>query len=71
MFEQDRLLTRQEAAERLNTSRGWLAKMAISGAGPKFLKLGRRCVRYRESDLTAWIESRIRTSTSDVGGNDQ
>lgn len=33
------------------------------GGGPRFVKLG-RSVRYRESDLDAFIESRLRASTS-------
>lgn len=33
------------------------------GGGPKFIKVG-RLVRYRKSDVDAWIESRSRANTS-------
>jgi hypothetical protein len=35
----------------------------VQGRGPKYIKVG-RLVRYRESDLDAWLEGRTRTSTS-------
>lgn len=33
------------------------------GVGPVFVKVG-RCVRYRVSDLDAYIEARLRSDTS-------
>lgn len=35
--------------------------------GPRFIRLSSRCIRYRRTDLKAWAETRIRTSTSDQG----
>ena len=35
----------------------------VQGVGPRYIKVG-RFVRYRQSDLDAWLESRTRTSTS-------
>lgn len=35
----------------------------VNGTGPRFIKIG-RLVRYDETDLDAWLESRIRTSTT-------
>lgn len=35
----------------------------VRGGGPAFIKVG-RLVRYRQSDLDAWIESRRHESTS-------
>ena len=37
----------------------------LTGEGPKFLKLG-GAVRYRQQDVDAWLESKIRNSTSEV-----
>lgn len=34
------------------------------GGGPRFIRVG-RLIRYRKSDLDAWLESRVRTSTSE------
>ena len=53
----------REAAGRLGLATSTLAKLRLSGAGPKYLKLG-RAVRYRISDLTEWQDRRIRLSTS-------
>jgi hypothetical protein len=44
-----------------------LAKDRLSGCGPKFVKLSARAVGYRVEDLDAWVERRVRSSTSDDG----
>ena len=36
-------------------SESFLAKARMNGDGPRYLKLG-RAVRYRESDLVAWLK---------------
>lgn len=56
-------LNTQAAAQRLGLSESTLEKMRVHGRGPLFLKLG-RAVRYRESDLQAWILERLVQSTS-------
>ena len=43
-----------------------LQKWRVEGRGPRFLKVGRR-VFYRRSDIEAWLESCLRSSTSDDG----
>jgi len=62
----DPLLTPQDAAEFLALSKSWLAKLRLTGDGPPYVKLGRR-VRYRFSDLEAWLHGQVRRSTSDPG----
>jgi hypothetical protein len=61
------LLTQREAAIALRLSERTLERSRVTGAGPPFVKAGRR-VLYRPDDLEAWITSRLRTSTSDLGG---
>jgi excisionase family DNA binding protein len=57
----ERLMTRNEAAEALGLKANTLAKWACTKtAGPAFLKLG-GSVRYRESDLQAWIDKQTVT----------
>jgi len=46
----------------MKTLRNW----RVRGEGPKFLKIG-RLVRYRLSDVLAWEEASLRSSTSDQG----
>jgi predicted DNA-binding transcriptional regulator AlpA len=59
-----RLLTPDEAADRLGLSRGCLKGWRVRGCGPPFVALGKRRVRYREADLERFVESRVRASTS-------
>ncbi|WP_331374252.1 helix-turn-helix transcriptional regulator [Sinorhizobium chiapasense] len=63
----DHLISADEAANILNISPSTLAKMRLSGASPRFVKLGRR-VAYRPSDLEAWIAAQSFNSTSEYGG---
>ncbi len=54
----------RRAAELIGMSRRTLEKWRGEGAGPPFLKLGRR-VLYSVADLEDWIRSRRRRSTSE------
>jgi helix-turn-helix protein len=58
-----RLLTEPEAAAYLRISRSFLAKARCSGAGPIFVKCGRR-VLYDLADLDAFADRGKRRSTS-------
>lgn len=53
----DKLLNEIAAAEMLGLSPSWLRQHRCKGTGPKFIKMG-RAVRYRVSDLAAYVESR-------------
>lgn len=59
------LLTPKQAALLLNRSVSTLAKMRCSGDGPTFVKLGRRTVGYRRSDLAEYVDECRRQSTSE------
>jgi predicted DNA-binding transcriptional regulator AlpA len=54
------------AAERLNLAPNTLAKWRVTGAGPKFVKIG-RAVRYDPADLDVWLNTRKVQSTSEGG----
>jgi excisionase family DNA binding protein len=60
------LLTPHDAAQYLHVSPRTLTKWRGQGGGPRYAKVGRRVV-YRQADLEAWVESQVRTSTSDPG----
>ena len=64
--DQARLITEREAADLLTLSVKTLRNWRLSGYGPPHLKLG-RLVRFRLSDLKAWLKSCERASTSDRG----
>ena len=59
-----RLLTQDEVAELLKLSVRTVERLRVSGTGPKFLRI-LRSVRYRPSDVEAWLASRLRGSTSE------
>ena len=53
----DQLLTRAETAELLNLSVFTLARWAVNGTGPRFMRINSRVVRYRRSDVEAWVNA--------------
>jgi predicted DNA-binding transcriptional regulator AlpA len=57
-------LDRQGAAEYLGLTIDTLAQMATRGTGPRYSKPSKRIVRYRVSDLDAWLEASARTSSA-------
>jgi len=58
------LLTQRQAAEMLALSERTLERFRVTGSGPKFVRCG-RSIRYRLSDVEAWIASRVVGSTSE------
>jgi predicted DNA-binding transcriptional regulator AlpA len=58
------LLSAREAAALLHLSERTLERFRVSGAGPKFVRLG-RSIRYRLTDIEAFIAARIVGSTSE------
>ena len=50
----DRLLTTAELAARWRMAIGSLANMRTRGDGPKSIKIGGKCVRYRLADVIAY-----------------
>lgn len=57
------VMTTDGAATYTGLATSTLEKLRLTGNGPMFLKLG-RSVRYRPSDLDAWLAARVVTSTS-------
>jgi predicted DNA-binding transcriptional regulator AlpA len=64
---QTQLLNTTQAASFLGLSKAFLERDRWAGAKVPFIKIGDRAVRYRIEDLTRYIESRMRVSTSDTG----
>ena len=58
------LLTQRQAAALLCLSERTLERFRVSGIGPKFVRMG-KSIRYRLSDVEAWIASRTVGSTSE------
>lgn len=56
------LLNAKQLAEKLGNSVGTLNYWRYMGQGPKFIKIGRN-VRYRVSDVEAWLTEQTRQQT--------
>ena len=54
------LLTADQVAERLHISRRAFFALRARGAFIKPVRLGPRTVRYRESDLDAWVAAHLK-----------
>lgn len=71
MDKEDRLLTTREAAKVLNTTDRFLEARRVRGGGPKYVRISARAVRYRLSDLQAWIAERVFEKTSNNEGEEE
>lgn len=58
------LLTQKQTAEFLQVQERTLEDWRRTGGGPPFVRISHRCVRYRLKDLDAWLEDRVKSSTS-------
>lgn len=54
----DPLIAPPSLAAELGVPESTLAQWRYLGRGPRYLKIGRH-VRYRRSDITAWIETKV------------
>ena len=59
----EQLLDTEQAAAAYNLSQSTLRKWRCTGQGPRFTRIG-RAVRYRKSDLDAFLVSRTFASTA-------
>ena len=64
---QHHLLNTAEAASYLGVSKAFLEHDRCYEARIPHIKVGSRAVRYRLSDLDAFLTTRVRRSTSDTG----
>ena len=58
MTMQDRLLRRRQVEEITGMSRSTIYKMMQNGEFPRPVRIGPAAVRWRASDITAWVETR-------------
>lgn len=61
------LLTAAQAADYLGLHPTTLASWRVQGIGPKYIKIGARNVRYRDSDIETWLEANARSATGLAG----
>ena len=61
----DELLTSQQLANWLGTSRQWVELGRAKGYGPPFVKLAPCVVRYKRSAIVEWLSKREHKSTAE------
>ena len=61
LTDQDVLLTRREVERRTGLSRSTIYRKMRDGSFPVPLKVSERAVRWRESDIRAYVDSRPRS----------
>lgn len=61
------LMTETEVATYLAVDVGTLRAWRLRGQGPRYSKVG-RLVRYDTGELQAWLDSRMRSHTSEAEG---
>lgn len=49
-------------------SKGHLAQLRYTGSGPRFYKPTPRTVFYKESEVLAWLEESVQTTTATLTG---
>jgi len=61
------LLTQREVALALRCSERTVERMRRVGNGPRFIRISRRSIRYRQQDFDAYVASHVVASTSEKG----
>jgi excisionase family DNA binding protein len=62
----ERLLSQREVAELLGIAERSMESWRLRGGGPRYVRVG-RLIRYRHTDVSAWLAARERSSTSEPG----
>jgi predicted DNA-binding transcriptional regulator AlpA len=58
----EELFSSLNTSQYMNMSHSWLRRSRVDGNGPPFIKLG-RSVRYRKSDVDAWLDQQKQENT--------
>ncbi len=59
------LINEKAAGDYLGLTDRTMQAFRQRGAGPRYIVISSRCIRYRRVDLKAWADARLRSSTSD------
>lgn len=60
----DELLTSKATAQLLGYAPGTLENLRAQGRGPKWMRINGRSIRYRRSDIDAWLADQEHSSPS-------
>ncbi len=59
----DTLIRRADLSLYLPVASQTLARWAVEGEGPRFIKIGKRLVAYRTGDVRDWLRGQVRENT--------
>jgi len=59
----DPLMTPEAVAEWLGVTVGVLANWRYLGAGPRFIRLGAKSIRYSRQEVESWLEENTHSQT--------
>jgi predicted DNA-binding transcriptional regulator AlpA len=63
------LLTTAEAAALIGVKKRTVDDWRTTGAGPRYVKISHRCVRYRPKDIETWADKRVINNTAMKASN--
>jgi predicted DNA-binding transcriptional regulator AlpA len=63
----DALLSTSQLAQWLGVSIQWLEIGRHRGYGPQFIRVTGRIIRYKRSDVLAWLDERAHRCTAEYG----
>ena len=63
--DEDDLLSTGATAQWLGVSEQWLELGRSKKCGPRFTRLSARMIRYKRSDVLAWLKTRTHSSTAE------
>ena len=61
----EQLIKEDDAASFVGVTRRALQQWRFNGSGPPYVRISKRCIRYRRKDLIHWSESFLRKNTSE------
>lgn len=64
---QIRCIDEPQLAECLSIGISTIRQWRTNGGGPPFVKISRRCVRYRIDDVHEWMNKKLRENTLEDG----
>jgi len=62
-MQDDDFMTTTQVAERLNIPVSTVRYWRFMGQGPKSFTMGQRTVRYRSSDVEAWLDAQYQATS--------
>lgn len=64
--EEVRLLNERQVAELVGVSKSTLRRMVSANEFPKPIRIGKRAIRWRRSEVLEWIDSRPRATEENL-----